>query len=69
MIQTARGAVSWLTSSSREPTPVAPSPASFDGVRVEIKRDDLVSVLHQAARHVGAHAAEADHSELHRDRW
>ena len=30
----------------------------------EVKGDARVPVLHQAPHHVGAHAAEADHSEL-----
>ena len=37
----------------------------LDRIGAEIRDDQLVTAAHQAARHVGAHAAEADHSELH----
>ncbi len=37
----------------------------FDGGRVDVVGDAGVAGLHEAADHVGAHAAEADHSELH----
>ena len=49
-----------------------------DRVGVDVVGDDLVAVAHQPARHVGAHPAEADDSQLHRttlplvalqDRW
>jgi hypothetical protein len=35
------------------------------GVRIDVEDDDLVPVLHQAARHVCAHPPESDHSQLH----
>src|SRR3569832_1354462 len=34
-------------------------------IRTAIVRDDRVAVLHEPPRHVGAHPAESDHSELH----
>ena len=38
----------------------------LDGVRAAVVHDAGVAVLHEAPDHVGAHAPEADHSELHR---
>ena len=35
--------------------------------RIEIKTDDAMAAAHQALRHVGAHAPEADHAEFHAD--
>ncbi len=37
----------------------------LDGVLVEIANHDLVSAANQAAHHIGAHAAQSNHSELH----
>ena len=37
-----------------------------DGLRRAVVDDALVPLLHEPADHVGAHAAQADHSELHR---
>ena len=35
---------------------------ALDGVGAEIGDDDFVASAHEAARHVGAHSAETDHS-------
>ena len=36
-------------------------------LRIAIERDDLMAVLHQPARDIAAHPAEADQSDLHRE--
>ena len=64
--QTERGALSFAARSSSEEAPSAPSPGQGrDRVGVDVVGDDLVAVPHQAARHVGAHPAEADDPEFH----
>ena len=64
--QTARGLASFLTKSASE---AAPTAFSFDQLRHRLRRhvEDhaFVAALQQAAHHVRAHPAEADHSELH----
>ena len=42
-------------------------PVDSDGTpqTLRVEGHDLVSALREAPRHVGAHAAEADHRELH----
>ena len=37
----------------------------FDGFGEHVEDDAFVAAADEAANHVGAHAAEADHSELH----
>jgi hypothetical protein len=37
----------------------------LDRVGATVVRHDLVAVAHEPARHVGAHPAESDRSELH----
>ena len=37
----------------------------FDGLGEHVEDDAFVATSDQAAHHVGAHPAEADHSELH----
>ena len=64
--QMARGLLSFLTKSSSDVEPVAPSPAScFTVAGAAVVNDALVAVLLQAAHHVGAHPAESDHAQLH----
>ena len=68
--QTARGGFSFATNSSSEEAPTAPSAASAcTASGAAVVDDALVAVLHEAAHHVGAHAAETDHSELHGSSW
>ena len=63
MSQTARGAVSLLTISSREVLPLAPSLLQRGHVVLVMVEDDaLVLVFEEAAYHVGTHLPEADHS-------
>ena len=38
---------------------------AFDGVGAEIGDDNFVASAHEAARHVGAHSPQSDHSEIH----
>ena len=64
--QAARGLVSFLTKSSMEVAPVAPSPARpLDVVGVQVEHDALMAASHQAAHHVRAHSSQTDHAELH----
>ncbi len=50
----------------RDAAPVAPSPASAcTASRGTIEDDALVAAAHEAPHHVGAHAPETDHAELH----
>jgi len=56
IIQNVRGAISSSRSSSRR---------LRRRVDLRVVRLHLVAALLEALRHVGAHAAEADHPELH----
>ena len=66
IIQTARGLESLLTRSARDDAPTAFS-ATSSGHRPgrEVEDHGLVPGPQQPAHHVGAHAAEPDHPELH----
>src|ERR1044072_7079130 len=49
------------------PAPPAPPPRQRQTrPGVDVVDDAVVPVAHQAASHIGAHATEADESELHR---
>ena len=64
--QIARGFASFFTKSASEEAPTAFSLAkSLTACGDAVKNDALMSVLDQAAHHVGAHPAQADHAELH----
>ena len=69
--QTERGALSFAARSSQRGGALgALAGQRGDRVGVDVVGDDLVAVAHQAARHVGAHAAEADDSQFHHNlRW
>ncbi len=66
IIQTARGLASFFTKSSRD---VEPDGFFLSQIRdiggVEIEDHAFVFAAHQAPHHVGAHAAQSDHSQLH----
>ena len=51
-----------LQSGGADDTPVNDG---FHGLRRPVKNDALMSVACQATHHVGTHASEADHTELH----
>ena len=64
--QMARGLLSFLTNSSRESLPVAPSPEScLTESALRSIHDALMAVFLEPAHHVGAHPAEPDHAKLH----
>ena len=66
MIHAARGALQFADQVvERRGTTRAFSGETLDGVGAEIGNDQFVAAAHQAARHVGAHAPETYHSELH----
>ena len=62
---TARGFASFATKSASDAHRSAPSSSSAVTASVDVGHDALVAVAQQPADHVGAHPAEADHSELH----
>ena len=67
IIQIARGAFIFATSSASDAAPVAPSFASAaTAAGLHVEDDALVAALLQPPHHVRAHPAESDHSELHR---
>ena len=64
--QTARGALSFAARSSQRGGALgALAGERRDRVGVDVVGDDPVPVAHQPARHVGAHPAEPDDSQLH----
>ena len=67
MIQTWRGGVRVSTNASSGGRAGHPGLAGerVDRRRVDVVADALVAGQFQAADHVGAHPAEADHAELH----
>ena len=64
--QTARGFSNFLTRSASEEDPVARLLGHLiDRVGRHVEDDAIVAALQEAPHHIGAHPAEADHSELH----
>ena len=64
--QATRGLPSLPTKSSSDDEAIAPSRGNvLHVVGAEVGDDDFMSAAHQAPRHVGAHFAQADHSQSH----